>query len=78
MNLRLKAREGRVLIFYLHPHEFDSENLRSHKGITRNVYANVGRKSVAGKLRFMLKRFQFVPASAVVAELGAIPERNLS
>jgi polysaccharide deacetylase family protein (PEP-CTERM system associated) len=66
------ARDGRALVFYLHPHEFDPESLRSHKGITRNVYANLGRRSVAEKLRFMLKRFQFVPMASVVAELEII------
>jgi polysaccharide deacetylase family protein (PEP-CTERM system associated) len=71
------AREGRALVLYLHPHEFDPENLRSHKGIARNVYANLGRNSVAEKLRFILKRFQFVPVAAVVAGLGNIPERAI-
>jgi polysaccharide deacetylase family protein (PEP-CTERM system associated) len=71
------AREGRALVFYLHPHEFDPDNLRSHKGLGRNVYANLGRKSVAGKLRFILKRFQFVPMSVLVAGLGSIPESRV-
>src|SRR5205814_1663682 len=53
------VREGRALVFYLHPHEFDSENLRSHKGIARNVYANLGRRSVPEKLRFIFKKFSF-------------------
>jgi polysaccharide deacetylase family protein (PEP-CTERM system associated) len=68
------AREGRALVLYLHPHEFDPERLRSHKGMARNAYANFGRKSVPGKLRSVLKRFPFVPVSVVVRGLGDIPQ----
>ena len=72
------AHEGRALVLYLHPHEFDPENLRSHKGMARNVYVNFGRRSVAQKLQFILKRFQFAPMAAVVAGLEAIPEKVMT
>jgi polysaccharide deacetylase family protein (PEP-CTERM system associated) len=68
------ARECRPLVLYLHPHEFDPEPLRSHKGIARNVYVNLGRASVAGKFQFFLKRFSFEPISIVVSELDKIPQ----
>lgn len=70
------AREGRSLVLYLHPHEFDPEPLRSHRGFTRNVYVNLGRRSVAGKLEHMLRQFPFAPVSEVVAGLGGIPEQR--
>lgn len=63
------AREGRALVLYLHPHEFDPAPLRSHRGIARNIYVNLGRASVAGKLRHMLKRFPFAPISVVVNDI---------
>ena len=66
------AREGRALVLYLHPHEFDPEPLCSHKGIARNAYVNFGRASVAGKLQYILKRFSFGPISVVVSELSNI------
>jgi len=69
------ARKGRSFVMYLHPHEFDPEPLRSHNGFVRNLYVNLGRASIAEKLRYMLKRFSFVPLSSVVAGLGSIPER---
>ncbi len=71
------ARQGRGLVLYLHPHEFDPEQLRSHRGMARNIYVNLGRNSVAEKLRFTLKRFPFVPISSMVANLGEIPEKRL-
>lgn len=67
---RMIARENRPLVLYLHPHEFDPEPLRSHQGITRNLYVNLGRRSIASKLRHMLKGFPFVPMSIVVEELS--------
>jgi polysaccharide deacetylase family protein (PEP-CTERM system associated) len=70
------AREGRALVLYLHPHEFDPEPLRSHRGFKRNLYVNLGRRSVAGKLEHMLRQFPFVPMSEVVAGLGGIPEQR--
>jgi polysaccharide deacetylase family protein (PEP-CTERM system associated) len=72
------VREGRALVLYLHPHEFDPQQLRSHRGIARNAYANFGRNSVAETFRFILKRFPFVPVSTVVAGLGDIPERAIA
>ena len=72
------ARKGRSFVGYLHPHEFDSQPLRSHNGFVRNLYVNLGRASIAEKLRYMLKRFSFVPVSSVVAGLGSIPERFIA
>lgn len=67
---KMIARENRSLVLYLHPHEFDPEPLRSHQGIARNLYVNVGRKSIVTKLRHMLKSFPFVPMSIVVDEFA--------
>ena len=79
LAIRLAAsrieREGRSFVMYLHPHEFDPEPLHSHNGFVRNLYVNLGRASIAEKLRYMLKRFSFVPLSSVVAGFGSIPER---
>ncbi|HLH32927.1 MAG TPA: DUF3473 domain-containing protein [Terriglobia bacterium] len=63
------AGEDRSLVLYLHPHEFDPQPLRSHKGILRNLYVNLGRRSIASKLAHVLQRFPFVPMSTVVAEI---------
>ena len=65
---RMIARENRSLVLYLHPHEFDPEPLHSHQGRLRNLYVNLGRKSIASKLRHMLEAFPFVPMSVVVEE----------
>jgi polysaccharide deacetylase family protein (PEP-CTERM system associated) len=62
------AREKRSLVLYLHPHEFDPQPLRSHAGFMRNLYVNAGRRSIAGKLRSMLRDFPFVPMSVAVEE----------
>jgi polysaccharide deacetylase family protein (PEP-CTERM system associated) len=67
---RMIARENRSLVLYLHPHEFDPQPLRSHQGVARNLYVNLGRSSIASKLRHMLKRFPFVPMSVVVDEFS--------
>ena len=64
------ARENRSLVLYLHPHEFDPQPLRSHQGLARNIYVNLGRRSIASKLSDILKRFPFAPMSAVVDELS--------
>jgi polysaccharide deacetylase family protein (PEP-CTERM system associated) len=76
LAIRRISREGRGLVLYLHPHEFDPERLRSHRGLARNVYVNLGRRSIAGKLEHILKQFPFVPMSEVVAGLGGIPEQR--
>jgi polysaccharide deacetylase family protein (PEP-CTERM system associated) len=68
------TRDGRALVLYLHPHEFDPQPLHSHKGIARNAYVNFGRPSVAGKLQYILKRFSFHPISDAVSGLGNIAE----
>jgi len=68
------AREGRSFVMYLHPHEFDPEPLRSHKGIVRNVYVNLGRTAVADKFRHILKRFSFAPMAAVISSLSDLPK----
>src|SRR5437667_7757036 len=82
LAIRLAAsrieREGRSFVMYLHPHEFDPEPLHSHNGFARNLYVNLGRVSIADKLRYMFKRFAFVPVSSVVAGVGSIPERLIS
>ena len=75
---RLIAREGRALVLYLHPHEFDPEPLRSHRGTARNIYVNLGRASVAGKLTHIMKHFPFAPMLVVVAALGTIPVRHIN
>jgi polysaccharide deacetylase family protein (PEP-CTERM system associated) len=67
-------REGRGLVLYLHPHEFDPEPLRSHQGFARNLYVNLGRPSVASKLKHVLTRFPFAPIAKVVAGLNNVPE----
>jgi hypothetical protein len=66
------TRERRSLVLYLHPHEFDPEPLRSHKGILRNAYVNLGRASLAGKLQYILKRFSFHPIADAVSALGHV------
>ena len=73
LAVRAVTREGRALVLYLHPHEFDPQPLRSSHGIARDIYVNLGRSSISGKLANILKRFPFVPLSAVVAALGEIP-----
>jgi polysaccharide deacetylase family protein (PEP-CTERM system associated) len=70
------SREGRSLVLYLHPHEFDPQPLRSHKGLVRNAYVNFGRASIAGKLQYILKRFSFHPISDAVSALGHAAARS--
>lgn len=53
--------EQRPFVMYLHPHEFDPVSLHSHKGLRRNLYVNLGRRSIAGKLRHVLERHRFRP-----------------
>jgi polysaccharide deacetylase family protein (PEP-CTERM system associated) len=72
------TREGRGLVLYLHPHEFDTHPLRSHRGFARNLYVNLGRRSVPQKLEHVLKRFAFAPVSTVVASLSDVPELHAS
>ena len=67
---RMIAREKRSLVLYLHPHEFDPKPLRSHQGFARNLYVNLGRRSIASKLSDMLRRFPFAPMSVVVNDFS--------
>jgi len=60
-------REQRPFVMYLHPHEFDDEPLRSHRGTRRNASVNLGRKTVPGKLRHLLARFTFRPVGEIAA-----------
>jgi polysaccharide deacetylase family protein (PEP-CTERM system associated) len=52
-------RRGRRFTMYLHPHEFDTVRLRSHRGWSRNLYVNLGRTSVPEKFRRVLSRYDF-------------------
>lgn len=67
-GLRRLAHEGRAAVVYLHPHEFDDEPLRSHRGRRRNAYVNLGRASIADKLRRALRAFSFGPMGELVAQ----------
>ena len=58
-SVRSIAQKRRPFVFYLHPHEFDDRPLKSHKGFLRNVYVNLGRASVYGKLRGVLEENDF-------------------
>ena len=58
-SVREIERQGRSFVFYLHPHEFDDQPLRSHRGRVRNLYVNLGRASVFGKLRSVLADSDF-------------------
>ena len=40
-------------------HEFDREPLKSHRGLARNLYVNMRRRSIPGKLRGILLRHRF-------------------
>jgi polysaccharide deacetylase family protein (PEP-CTERM system associated) len=60
-GIRALEKEQRAMVMYLHPHEFDTAPLRSHRGLARNVYVNAGRASVAHKLESLLRMFTFRP-----------------
>jgi polysaccharide deacetylase family protein (PEP-CTERM system associated) len=63
--------EHRPFVMYLHPHEFDPVPLRSHRGLRRNLYVNLGRRSIAGKLRHVLERHRFRPIGDLLNEGAA-------
>lgn len=66
---RLNHSEGRPFIFYLHPWEIDSEQPRIRAGwlSTFRHYTNLSR--CEGRLRRLLRDFQFAPARDVLEEL---------
>lgn len=66
-GVRALEREQRAMVMYLHPHELDTKPLRSHRGVARNLYVNLGRASVAHKLDALLRAFTFRPLRVVVA-----------
>ncbi len=52
-------KQNRPFNMYLHPHEFDPSPLKSHKGWKRNLYVNLGRKTIHKKFQYLLTRFPF-------------------
>jgi polysaccharide deacetylase family protein (PEP-CTERM system associated) len=63
ISIRVVEKSNRSFTCYLHPHEFDTESLCSPKGSFRNVYLNVGRRSIKGKFINALTTFDFQPFS---------------
>jgi polysaccharide deacetylase family protein (PEP-CTERM system associated) len=63
-GLRAIERDGRAAVLYLHPHEFDDQALRSERGWRRDAWVNLGRRSIAGKLRGVLQAYRFGPLGA--------------
>ena len=57
--VRRIEQNRRSFVFYLHPHEFDDRPLKSHRGLARNVYVNLGRGSVRERLRSVLNGYDF-------------------
>ncbi len=70
-GIRALEREQRAMVMYLHPHELDTEPLRSHRGFARDLYVNLGRASVAHKLTSLLRTFHFRPARDAISMAGA-------
>ena len=62
-------RAGRAFAAYLHPHELDDEPLRAGRPV-RDAIANLGRATVADKLRRVLADFRFGPYRDALAEAG--------
>jgi polysaccharide deacetylase family protein (PEP-CTERM system associated) len=65
-GIRSLDSAGRPMVMYLHPHELDTAPLRSHRGVARNLYVNMGRASVAHKLEALLRLFSFRPIGAAL------------
>jgi polysaccharide deacetylase family protein (PEP-CTERM system associated) len=63
-SVKSVAGHQRSFTSYLHPHEFDSESIHSHKGSLRNLYLNFGRRSIKGKFIDTLTTYAFQPFSA--------------
>lgn len=51
--------EGRPVIFYVHPRDIDPHQPRLSMGLTRRFRSYVNLASTEGKLRILLKTFQF-------------------
>lgn len=60
-GIKRLEKEGRSFVMYLHPHEFDFKSLKSHRGILRNIYINLGRPSIQKKFTRALTEFHFEP-----------------
>jgi polysaccharide deacetylase family protein (PEP-CTERM system associated) len=72
-GVRQLEREGRALVLYLHPHEFDDEDLRSHRGVRRNLFVNLGRRGIGDKLRAVLRGRRFGPIGTSLPQLAERP-----
>lgn len=68
-GIRCIERDGRRFVMYLHPHEFDRQPVKSHKGFLRNLYVNLGRSSVERKFVDALSSFQFQPFCADIGHI---------
>lgn len=66
-GVRALEREQRPMVMYLHPHELDPSPLRSHRGVARDLYVNLGRASVARKLESLLRSFTFKPVGTALS-----------
>ena len=59
--------ESQPASVYLHPWELDPEQPRMHGGITSKIRHYLGLNSTEKKLRLLLRDFDFVPVSTILA-----------
>lgn len=66
-------REGRPVVFYIHPREIDPEQPRIEMGYRRRFKSYVNLRSTEGKVRKILSEFEFAPFRDLLAAYRAQP-----
>jgi len=70
----LNKAEGRPVCVYLHPWELDAEQPRVSAGLSARIRHYVGLRGVEGKLRRLLRDFDFGSLGSMIGEVRAETE----
>jgi polysaccharide deacetylase family protein (PEP-CTERM system associated) len=68
----INEREGQPAMIYLHPWEIDPDQPRLPVGRMAHVRHSVNNRATIGRLRRMVREFQFAPARDVLARAGTL------
>jgi len=68
----LNARENRPVCVYLHPWEIDPEQPRMSGSLTSRLRHRLGLRGLGGKLRSLLRDFEFCPLGNLVEEFRTL------
>lgn len=67
-------KEGRPVIFYVHPREIDPHHPRLRMGVRRRIKSYVNLRGTEGKVRALLGEFRFQTFAGFIAERGHLLE----